>query len=748
MHEEKQKVRRERVFLRSLGSRVALLVLFSSFAVAGIAVGAALDLREAVRKDADASASRLAAVTALVHGQFIADAKGSLESALAAWRRSPSECAAAVAGLAAADSRILALGVATPSGTVVCATPPGGGTVADDLRFTRAVSAKAFAMGDYVLDLDADLPVIGFALPALEGDRVSAVAFVSLDVRGIGDGGLAAALPKDAGFGLVDGRGTMLLRHPEPDRWAGQPLPESALSNEMLSRKDGAVRLTGIDGTERVYAFTKLEGLAAPGAYAYVGVPVTVVHAAATAASLRAGIIAGFLALVAMWAALTMGDMLLLRRIRRLVETMRHVVLGEFEEREKLPRGLGELDDMTHVFDVVTKRLKEAYDKTELKVKSRTVELEFNKGMAELEKARTEALLASIGEGVVATDKDGKIIFFNKFASDMIGIDADLVGKSIYNVIKLQDEKNAPLEADARPTAKALATGKRVESPLPPKPYWMLRENKPFPVHIIVTPILHDGGAIGAVAVFRDITDEMEIDRRKSEFISIASHQLRSPLTGIKWLADMLRKGDLGKLEEKQQKVADQLFDANERLVVLVNELLNVSRLEVGSTKPNPVETDLRALLDGIVADTQPVVASKGQKLDYKAGDLPKTMMIDPLLTREVVANILSNASKYSPDGSAVTLVALREGDDVRISVSDQGIGIPPADQKKMFQKFFRAENAAKSSITGTGLGLYVVKSVVELQGGKIWFESTVGKGTTFHVTFPVKSTAKPPAAA
>src|SRR5688572_19009175 len=131
MHEEKPKVRRERVFLRSLSSRVALLVLFSSLAVAGIAVGSALDLREAVRKDADASANRLAAVTALVHGQFIADAKDSLESALAAWLRSPSECASAVAGIAAADSRILALGVAMPSGTVACATSSVTGNLAD-----------------------------------------------------------------------------------------------------------------------------------------------------------------------------------------------------------------------------------------------------------------------------------------------------------------------------------------------------------------------------------------------------------------------------------------------------------------------------------------------------------------------------------------------------------------------------------------------------------------------------------------
>ncbi|HSD12453.1 MAG TPA: ATP-binding protein, partial [Patescibacteria group bacterium] len=433
---------------------------------------------------------------------------------------------------------------------------------------------------------------------------------------------------------------------------------------------------------------------------------------------------------------------------RKLVTTMRHIVIGELDERGELPKGLGEIDELTGIFDLITVRLKEAYGKTEEKVKARTVELEFNKGMAELEKARIEALLASIGEGVVATDREGKIIFFNKFAADLIGVGTDLVGKSIFNAMTLQDEKGVAIDADARPTHKALSTGKRVESPLPPKPLWMSRSGaKPFPVHIVVTPVIHDTETIGAVAVFRDITDEMEVDRRKSEFISIASHQLRSPLTGIKWLTDMLRKGDLGKLQDKQQKVADQIFDANERLVTLVNELLNVSRLEVGTTKPNPVQTDMTKLMQDAVADFQPVLAAKQQKLAYDAGALP-SIMVDPLLTREVVANILSNASKYSPDGSTVTLTATQEGGEFHISVADQGIGIPPSDQKKMFQKFFRAENAAKSSITGTGLGLYVVKSVVELQGGRIWFESDVGKGTTFHVTFPLTPPKAAPATA
>jgi signal transduction histidine kinase len=206
----------------------------------------------------------------------------------------------------------------------------------------------------------------------------------------------------------------------------------------------------------------------------------------------------------------------------------------------------------------------------------------------------------------------------------------------------------------------------------------------------------------------------------------------------------MLRKGDMGSLAPKQQEAADRIFDASERLVTLVNELLNVSRIESGTTKPSPQPTDMGKLIDDVVADTKALLDAKKQAFAYEKKKLP-VMMIDPLLTREVIANLISNASKYSPDGTPITLAAERTDGDVLISVADRGMGIPIEQQKQMFSKFFRAENAAKSTIQGTGLGLYVCKQIVELSGGRIWFESEEGKGTTFFVRLPV---AGAPAAA
>lgn len=745
MHQAPREAPRERVFIRGLAGRVALLVLFSSLAIAGIAVGAAVDLRGAIVADAEASASRLTAVARLVEQGFVVDAERMLGSVGAL--RGNSGCDAALAAVLARDPRFLAAGIADPDGDVLCAAPSVPGGVAERTYVRRALSQKAFAMGDYAVDDVADRPTLGFAMPIMDDGQVVAVTFAVMDVRGIGDGGLRAALPPESAFGVVDGRAVMILRHPEPDRWAGQPLPESGLAAEMLSRKEGVARIEGFDGVSRLYAFSRLHGLASPGAYVYVGVPSSVAYAGVQAAAFRAMIVAAFLAAIALWAAFTLGDILILRRIRKMVGTMRHIVLGELDERGDLPRGLGELDELTNIFDLITVRLKEAYSRTEEKVKTRTVELEFNKGMAELEKARIEALLASIGEGVVATDKDGKIMFTNDEAAKATGWTVEeIVGKPEASVFAFQDDKGEPMPSDERPAHVAFTTGKKQFLGLHPKPHFLVRKDKStFPVQVTVSPVNFEGNTIGTIEVIRDVTDEAEFDRRKSEFISIASHQLRSPLSATKWLSDMLRKGDLGPLQPKQQEIADKLFEANERMVVLVNELLNVSRLDSGVTKLTPQPTDMAKLLDGIMTDTMALLSAKKQTFVYDKRALP-TVMVDSLHIREVITNIISNASKYSPEGGRVTIVAEKRGSDFYLAVKDDGIGIPKSDQNQMFKKFFRAENALKSAVQGTGLGLYFCKSIVELSGGKIWFESEVNKGTTFIITLPIEGVAQPDA--
>lgn len=551
----------------------------------------------------------------------------------------------------------------------------------------------------------------------------------------------AIALSPDAVTYRLDARGAVVASsRPES---SGKPLENDALRVEVLARKNGAVTLADADGITRIYGFARSTDSESGSAYVVVGRSSEDVFSALRKALFSWAFIGSLLALLALWAAATLADLLLVRRVHKLTVAMRSIVSGNLESRKGLCRGLGELDDLTDIFDAITGQLTQAYSTTDQKVKKRTVELEFNKGMAELEKARTEALLTSVGDGLFATDNEHKITFVNQEGERMIGYTAkELIGSMVPTFLRLEDDKGEQIPVDQRPTFVAVKTGQKFQSPVYPKPWYLSRKNQTrFPVQITVTPIVASGDVVGTIQIFRDITAEVEFDRRKSEFISIASHQLRSPLSATKWLSDMLRKGDMGKLQPKQQDLADKMFLANERMVTLVNELLNVSRLESGTVKLSPAETDIAKLVDDVVSETTPLLLEKKQMFEKKLGETPK-VVVDVTLMRELVANLISNASKYSPEGSVVTVTVEAVGSDIRVAIKDQGMGIPQSDQTQLFKKFFRAGNAAKSVVVGTGLGLYVCKAIVELHGGTIGFESAEKAGTTFFFSIPTTGTA------
>lgn len=735
------------VHIRSLGTRISLPVVFVAFAALAIAGVTFFRLRQAVQQDVRASALTLARAVALGPARTVSVLNAALETLAAdgsVQSKNWKACGSAAAAILAAHPEFADAGIAGLDGAVVCdGTGKTVGNAASAAWFRRALSTRDFAVGDYQLERGTGRPVIGFGL-SVQGQNAApaAIAFIILRVGAFGPArSVAASLPQDAGYGVLDGRGTLLARLPEEEQWFGQRLPEDALEREVMSSFDGVATLRGIDGVSRIYAYSRVAGTGPAPLAVYVGIPVAAAFAAERRALAATGAVGAAVAAFSLWLAFAMGDMLILRRIRRLNETMRRIVAGDLEGRKELLYGMGELDELTGVFDAITAKLEESYAGQEQKVKKRTVELEFNKGMAELEKARTEALLKSVGDGLFATDEVGKITFVNQQAERMLGYPADqIVGAVVYAFLRLENDKGEAVTAQQQPTRIAIRTKERYVSPVYPKPYYLVRKDKSrFPTQINVTPIIATGEVVGSIQVFRDITGEIEFDRRKSEFISIASHQLRSPLSATKWLSDMLRKGDVGALQPKQQELADKLFDANERMVTLVNEMLNVSRLESGTVKLAPAETDLAKLVDGMLIENTPLLESKKQKFDRLIVDVPK-VNVDATLIREVIANLISNAGKYSPEGSTITVTLERQGGEVAFSVADQGIGIPQSDQEQMFKKFFRAGNAAKSVVVGTGLGLYVCKAIIELHGGRIGFTSELNKGTTFFFTLPVNS--------
>lgn len=252
-----------------------------------------------------------------------------------------------------------------------------------------------------------------------------------------------------------------------------------------------------------------------------------------------------------------------------------------------------------------------------------------------------------------------------------------------------------------------------------------------------------NGKVVKIYSVNLDVTHEQEVDKAKTEFVSLASHQLRTPLTAIKWYAEMLTDEKRGKLSDTQRKYLKQVTDGNERMIELVNDLLNVSRLDLGTFSVEPELTDVVKLTQTITSDLEPLIQTKHIKLTQNyAKDIPK-INTDPTLMRVVIENILSNSIKYTPDKGKVDVAVKKDKTNLLIIIKDGGMGIPKNQQDKIFTKLFRADNATSSAAEGTGLGLYMVKGIVDNAGGKIWFESALNKGTTFFVEMPLKGMQK-----
>lgn len=231
----------------------------------------------------------------------------------------------------------------------------------------------------------------------------------------------------------------------------------------------------------------------------------------------------------------------------------------------------------------------------------------------------------------------------------------------------------------------------------------------------------------------------LALDRMKTEFLSVAAHQLRTPLGSMRWTVDMLLAGDLGTVPKSMRTAMVHLGENQQRLVRLVDDLLNVSHIEQGRVKDAPAMIDCGPLVSQVVADQQGEAGKRQVKIELKLPSGAVPLFIDPDRLRDVVMNLVSNAIKYNRLGGRVDVELVARNGRVTIGVADTGMGIPKKAKPHLFTKFFRAENAVKSETEGSGLGLFVVKSYVERAGGKIRFSSIEGKGSVFTVTYPKK---------
>jgi PAS domain S-box-containing protein len=347
--------------------------------------------------------------------------------------------------------------------------------------------------------------------------------------------------------------------------------------------------------------------------------------------------------------------------------------------------------------------------------------------------ARLDSILGSMTDGLWVYDANGNVVDVNQAALNMFGLAsrADAIEHGSFANMNLRDAEGRPIAPQEMPQARALA-GQTVPDYLALARH--LITGRDLDLSIAAAPI-ESGGIVGAVLVIRDITALQELDRKKDEFLSVASHELRTPLTTIKGYTQLLAQTVNDLQPEERATYINAVLGEIERMMGLISELLDVSRIETNRLQIHPQPIRWLQFIEGRISAFRVQHPMREIRFDLKAEET--TVVADPDRMRQVVDNLLSNALKYSPEGSDIDVGVASVGASVLTSVTDHGIGIPRDEIPQLFERFHRARNVSSRYYGGLGLGLYIARAIVEAHGGVITVESEEGTGSTFTLSLP-----------
>lgn len=422
---------------------------------------------------------------------------------------------------------------------------------------------------------------------------------------------------------------------------------------------------------------------------------------------------------------------------RQVTNPLRELVakVGALKPGEAAPQTVrtdDEVEALDRALVDMAGRLAEVYEHQEDEIAARTEDL---RRQYELDRV----ILDSIHLGVITVDPEGAVALGNPAARTLLR-EIELEGRPIAEVLPLRGHGGAPLPGE-HVVLKCLKDGGVFRTS--PSTHWSIERTDGglLPITLSVVPLKDGERSFGALVMFQNVSEERHIDYLKSEFITLASHQLRTPLSAIRWYAELLHDARDG-LKEEERGYVDEIDRSVRRMITLLGALLHAARIEDETVRPALAESDLRGLVEEAVRDAEVIFGESGVKPEVVVPSDGVVVRTDPVLLKVVLQNLLSNAVKYSPKQSTVTIRLRAAGDAAAIDVEDRGMGIPRADQERIFEKFFRARNVRQIDTDGNGLGLYISKSIVERLGGSLAFKSAEGKGTTFTVELPVGKSA------
>jgi two-component system, OmpR family, sensor histidine kinase VicK len=377
-------------------------------------------------------------------------------------------------------------------------------------------------------------------------------------------------------------------------------------------------------------------------------------------------------------------------------------------------------------------------------------------GDLQAEKAKSSIILNVIEDGVMVIDTEGIIRLFNPAAGKITGWQvADAISIDYRSIFKFLDDKGNPVNPIDEPIAKAMKEAVTVRSN---DLILVSKSDKRYYLSIGVSPLTDVNNKMtGVVAIFRDISQEKDEEKRRAEFISTASHEMRTPVAAIEGYLALAMNDKVSKIDSKARSYLEKAHSSTQHLGKLFQDLLTSAKAEDGRLVSHPVVVEAGAFLDQLIDSLRFAAEKKGLFMDYTVGASGPGatnaagskvirplyyIHVDPDRLREVITNIFDNAVKYTSSGR-ITLGLTGNDEVVQMFVRDTGPGIPPEDVPHLFQKFYRVDSSTTRTIGGTGLGLFICKKIIELYKGRIWAESELGKGSSFYINLPRISTQR-----
>ena len=628
-------------------------------------------------------------------------------------KANPAACNRVMADLLGRRPEYLNLFQVDREGDLICSGTPSTGrvNVADRDYFIAVMRTGRPAAGDLTIGRVSGKPAVIVANPILdEAGAVVGLAAASLDLSNIVQLPEALDLPPGSTVTMLDGAGTIMARNMDPKGWVGKPGPEIAGLGSSVMAKNGTTVGTGVDGVARLYGVVALRpGDGPTHGTLLVGIPTRTAYGKADAAFAENLTWLAAVCAFATAAAWIGATRLVINPLRAISVAVQRIAAGDFRTRTGLADRRGEVGMLATAVDRMAEQL--------------------TASLAEQERDRQEmaTLLSTAPSVIVVANRDGTVTRINRTVDTHFGWPAEeFVGRDL----------NMLFDAPVIPTAG------RIEAPHIVERLGLRRNGDTFPAEVDIREVEGSSGA-RYVVIVRNLTERrrMEAEREmgrlavaRAEFLRTLSHELRSPLTAVVGFAQLIAADATG---DRMRRQAQDIEDAGRHMLALVNDLLDLARIDAGHWEVNLAEVDVTHLLSGVAEGLRARATERGLGLGVYTSPEPAIAVTDARILREIATNLIENAIKYT-DAGAVAVRATIAKDTLELEVVDTGIGIPPDRLESVFDEFEQVTPTGAEH--GAGLGLAITRKLVALLGGTIGVVSTPGTGSVFTVRLPLNA--------